>query len=301
MKTWMGLLVAGVVGMLGAAAQAQDVKLPETTREPSAFEKRLAAQDSSKASRWYIEPYRPTYIIPVSYIDEPSLGSDPEVADAEDDLQNVEVKFQISLRLAVAEDLIYGNGELNFAYSQVSVWQAYNSDNSSPFRDTNYEPEMFMAFDTDYDVLGLHGRMINVGAVHQSNGRGDETLSRSWNRIYANFILDRGNFVCSLKPWYRIPEDEEEDNNPDIEEYLGYADLRLAYNMNGYVLAALLRDNLKWDLDDNRGSMEIDWSFPIGKTLKGFVQYFYGYGETLLTYDESNQRIGAGFLLADWL
>jgi phospholipase A1 len=294
MKSWMGLLVAGVVVLSSEAAQAQDLTLKD-----SALEKRLAATKAEYDSKWLIQPYRPTYIIPVSYIDEPSLGTDPEVESSNEDLQNVEVKFQISLRLPVAQDLIYGNGELNFAYTQVSVWQAYNSDQSSPFRDTNYEPEMFMAFDTDYNVLGLHGRLINLGVVHQSNGRGNDVLSRSWNRVYANFILERGNFACSIKPWYRFPEDEEEDNNPEIEDYLGYGDLRLAYNMNGYVLAALLRNNLQ--IDENRGSAELDWSFPMGKNLKGFIQYFVGYGETLLTYNESNQRIGAGFLLADWL
>ena len=287
-------MVAGAVGLMGVPALAQDLTLKD-----SALEKRIEATQAQYDSKWLIQPYRPTYIIPVSYIDDPSLGTDPEAESPNQKLQNVEVKFQISLRLPVARDLIYGNGELNFAYTQVSVWQAYNSDESSPFRDTNYEPEMFMSFDTDYDILGLHGRLLNVGIVHQSNGRGNEVLSRSWNRIYANFILARGNFACSIKPWYRIPEDEEEDNNPEIEDYLGYGDLRLGYERNGYVLAALLRNNLQ--IDENRGSAEIDWSFPMGKQLKGFIQYFVGYGETLLTYNESNQRIGAGFLLADWL
>lgn len=294
MKTWMGLVIAGVVGLLCATAQAQDLKLSE-----SALDKKMAAIDAGKESPWYILPYRPTYILPITYIKDPSLGSDAEVEEQEQDLQEIEVKFQISLRFPVAQDLIYGNGELNFAYTQVSVWQAYNSDESSPFRDTNYEPEMFLAFDTDYDVLGLHGKMINVGAVHQSNGRGNETLSRSWNRLYANFILERGNFACAIKPWYRIPEDEEEDNNPDLEDYLGYADFRLAYNHDGLVLSTLLRNN--FDYDENYGSAEIDFSFPLVGQFKGFIQYFYGYGETLLTYDEKNERIGAGFLLADWL
>ncbi len=298
MKTWMTWLVAGAVALVCAAAQAEKLAVPEE-KAGTALDKRFEAADAAKDSQWFILPYRPTYILPITYIKDPSLGSDPEVEAEEENLQEIEVKFQISLRLAVAEDLINGNGELNFAYTQVSVWQAYNSDESSPFRDTNYEPEMFMAFDTDYDVLGLHGRMINLGLVHQSNGRGNETLSRSWNRVYANFILERGNFACSVKPWYRIPEDEEEDNNPDLEDYVGYADFRLAYNHKGLVLATLLRNN--FDYDENHGSAELDFSFPIGKQLKGFVQYFYGYGETLLTYDEKNERIGAGFLLADWL
>ena len=260
-----------------------------------------------RSSRWYIEPHRPNYVIPVSYIDNPSLGTKSGTGDvpaeategADEELQHVEVKFQISLRLAIVQDLFGDNGDLYGAYTQVSVWQAYNADNSSPFRDTNYEPELFLAFDTDYNLFGLHGRMITLGAVHQSNGRGSADYSRSWNRIYANIVLERGNFVCSLKPWWRIPEDEEEDNNPDIADYLGYGEFRAAYSLKGHTFATLLRNNL--DFDDNRGAVELDWSFPLFRQIKGFVQYFNGYGEVLLNYNERVQRVGVGFLLADWI
>lgn len=298
MKTKMGLLAMVVVGLWGVSLSAQ-----EPTPEPSALDRKVEAVEKAKDSPWLILPHRPSYALPVSYIQNPSLGtdvgSDPEHAAKEDDLQNVEVKFQFSLRLPVADDLIKGNGELNFAYTQVSVWQAYNSDNSAPFRDTNYEPEMFLLFDTDYDFFGLRGRFFSLGAVHQSNGRGSEELSRSWNRIYANFVLERGNFVCSIKPWWRIPEDEDEDNNPNIENYLGYGEVRAAYRWKSQVFAAMLRNNLK--ADDNRGAIELDWTIPLTSQIKGFVQYFNGYGETLLTYNESDQRLGVGFLLADWL
>ena len=298
MKMRIGWLITVVAGLSGAPLHAQDLTLKD-----SAFEQKIEHLEKAKDSPWLILPYRPSYVIPVSYIQNPSLGSDvgvdPEQSAKEDDLQEVEVKFQFSLRLPVVDDLIKGQGELNFAYTQVSVWQAYNGDNSSPFRDTNYEPEMFILFDTDYEFLGLRGRLFSLGAVHQSNGRGSENLSRSWNRLYANVVLERGNFVCSIKPWWRIPEDEEEDNNPNIEDYLGYGELRAAYKWHRHVFAAMLRNNL--DVDDNRGAIELDWTFPLTRQLKGFMQFFNGYGETLLTYNESDQRIGVGFLLADWL
>lgn len=273
----------------------------EPTPTETALGLRVKSMEEQEGARWYIQPYRPTYVMPISYIDEPSLGTDPGVESAEDagELQHVEVKFQISLRLEVAEDLVGGNGDLNFAYTQVSVWQAFNSDNSSPFRDTNYEPEMFMSFDTDYELFGLHGRMVHLGLVHQSNGRGSAALSRSWNRVYVNALLERGNFACSIKPWWRLPEDDEEDNNPHIEDYLGYGEFRAAYRINDHTLSTLLRNNL--EVDENRGAVELDWSFPLGRSFKGFIQYFYGYGETLLTYNEKSQRVGLGFLLADWL
>lgn len=291
-RTWV--TIAGVVWLSHLAAWGQP-----TSGLVSAYDQRVAAEEMRSGSRWFVLPYRPTYVIPVSYIPTPSLGSDPNAQTSSDDLQNVEVKFQLSLRLPVAEELIFGNGELNFAYTQVCVWQAYNFELSAPFRDTNYEPEIFISFDSDYNLLGLRGRQVTLGAVHQSNGRGSELLSRSWNRLYANFVLERGNFACSLKPWWRIPEDEENDNNPDIEDYLGYGEFRAAYKLKQHVLSGMLRNNLQ--TDDNRGAIELNWSFPLGTRVRGFVQYFSGYAETLLTYNENDQRLGVGFLLADWL
>jgi phospholipase A1 len=286
-------LATCVTGLAARAEKAAD--LPQ-----SALEARLDSTNSRRP-KWFIEPHRPNYVLPVSYIPNPSeqIQQAAEAAGNTNQFQDVEVKFQISLRLAVAEDLIADNGDLYFAYTQVSVWQAYNRDASSPFRDTNYEPELFLSFDTDYDILGLKGRLLTVGAVHQSNGRGNEDLSRSWNRIYANIVLERGNFVCALKPWWRIPEPEDEDNNPDIAKYYGYGEFRAAYKFREHVFATMLRNNLR--LDGNKGAVELDWSFPLAGQVKGFVQYFYGYGETLLDYNELDQRFGVGFLLADWL
>ena len=179
------------------------------------------------------------------------------------------------------------------------AWQAYNADESEAFRDTNYEPEIFMLFDTDFDVLGMKNRAVRLGAVHQSNGRGSDVLTRSWNRIYVAFLLERDNFVLGVKPWYRIPEDEKDDENPNIEKYLGYGELRGLYRWDEQIFSLMLRNNL--NSDDNRGAVELGWSFPLSGRFKGYVQYFDGYGESLLEYDSHDQRIGLGLMLNDWL
>jgi len=217
-------------------------------------------------------------------------------------LNNTEVKFQISFKFMLWENLFKKrtNGNLFFAYTQLAMWQLYNKDISSPFRDTNYEPEAFLAFDNDWQIFGFTNRVNLFGFAHQSNGRA-EPLSRSWNRLYASFVFEKENFVSGLKVWYRIPEDAENDNNPDIEDYLGNFELRSIYKWNKQTFGLMWRNNL--DFDDNRGAVELSWSFPLPGTdrIKGYVQYFNGYGQCMLDYNASASTLGAGFLLTDWL
>ena len=220
-----------------------------------------------------------------------------EFAD-ESEPNHFEVKFQFSFKLLMWDNMFRGNGDLFFAYTQCSWWQLYDQASSSPFRETNYEPEVFVKFDTDFNVFGLRNRLFVIGLNHESNGRGG-VLSRSWNRIYVDFIAERGNLVIGLKPWYRLPEDKEDDDNPNIEKYMGYGELFGAYRMKGHVFSFMLRNNLR--RDENKGAVELGWSYPIAQNLRVYVQYFNGYGESLVDYNDYSNRIGAGVMLFDWI
>lgn len=268
---------------------------PGAPQEPSALEKRLSKERMMEEHAFVITPYRPNYILPVAY--NRHINRAPYGAEG-DTLQPAEIKFQISFKSAVARGLFGANGDLYFAYTQISQWQAYNVDNSSPFRETNYEPEVFLAFDTDNPVLGLRNRIVSLGLVHQSNGRADP-LSRGWNRIYAQFVLDRGRFALSVKPWYRLREPAETDDNPDIGRFLGPGEVRLIYEWKKYVAALMLRDNFR--MRDQKGAQQIEFSFPLSSSVKGYVQYFYGYGDTLIDYNARINCLGIGILLTDWL
>ena len=230
------------------------------------------------------------------------MNEDPwkEIAGSDVTLNETEVKFQISFKFMLWEKLFKKDIDFYFAYTQLALWQLYNSDISSPFRDTNYEPELFLWFVNDWKIFGLKNKVNLLGFVHQSNGR-SEPLSRSWNRVYASFVFQRGNLAFGIKPWIRIQESADVDDNPDIEEYLGNFELRSAYKWKRQTFSLMWRNNL--DLSSNRGAVELGWSFPLPSTnrIKGYLQYFNGYGQSLLDYNASSATLGAGFLLTDWL
>jgi len=264
-------------------------------QEPSAIEDRLKSERATRENSFVLTPHRPNYILPVTY--NTSLNRAPYGAEG-DQLQSVEVKFQISFKADIASGLFGKNGDLYIAYTQLSMWQAYNANYSSPFRETNYEPEAFLSFDTDVPVFGLRNRLLMLGIAHQSNGQ-TEPLSRSWNRVYAEFVLDRGRFALSLKPWYRFREPAAEDDNPDIGRYMGPGEIRMFYEWKKYVLGLMVRNNFR--IDDQKGAEQIELSFPLTRRIKGYFQYFYGYGETLIDYNARTNRVGVGILLTDWL
>lgn len=263
---------------------------------PSVITSRKTEEKKITVGAFAITPHRPNYFLFVTYDSHPNIET-YEFADQRAP-ENYEVKFQLSFKILLWEKMFGNNGDLFFGYTQRSFWQFYDKALSSPFRETNYEPEMFLKFDTDINVLGLRNRLFLIGFNHQSNGRG-EPLSRSWNRIYAEFVAQRGNFVIALKPWYRIPAKEEDDDNPDIEKYMGYGELLAAYQLKGHVFSFMLRNNLRGD--ENKGAVELGWSFPITHNVRVYVQYFNGYGESLVDYNDTANRIGFGVMLNDWI
>ncbi len=286
----------------------KNVETPKTTNEIATAAKEPAIppqsvmvrqwdlDESSRQRQFVIRPYRPNYILPLAYNTSPNQDQSLDV-DPNARAQNTEVKFQISFKVKLWEDILGKDVDLWFAYTQLAFWQLYNKEFSAPFRETNYEPELLLNFRTNYDLLGLKGRIINIGLNHQSNGR-SQPLSRSWNRIVANFGFERDRFNLLLRTWYRIPETTKDDDNPDIDRYLGYGEIWGYYFWNKHRFGAMLRNNLR--PSDNKGAVQLEWSFPLIEHVSGYVQYFNGYGESLIDYNKSVNRFSIGFMLTDW-
>ena len=257
---------------------------------------------ASKRGVFALRPYKPMYILPVSYTDHinrtPSSSASGRTAASQSDLDSVEARFQFSVKTKIAESLIGNNGDLWLGYTQSSRWQVYNDEISRPFRETNYEPEAMLVFHTDYELLGFKGVMASIGVNHQSNGRA-RPLSRDWNRIVAQVGFERDDWIVMLRPWWRLPESDNSDDNPGIENYIGRGEITVARTWQGHVFSLQARHSLRGG-ENSRGSVQAAWSFPIAGDLKGYVQLFSGYGESLIDFNNRQTVIGLGISVVDW-
>jgi phospholipase A1 len=273
-----------------ALAQAEATK-PD--RRVSVWEQRLV--QNAEREPFTLTTHRPNYLL---YTHLSTFNREPyRFAEEADRLRDDEAKMHLSMQFKAANDLIAGDGDLWFGYSQTAYWQVLSSDISSPFREVDHEPEAYLSFLTNYPLLGLTGRSIGVGFLHHSNGLGGP-LSRSWNRVFADFAFVRGDLALTVRPWLRLHEDPEDDDNPDIERYFGNYEVRAVWEKNDHVLSLMLRNVFD---SEGRYGAELSWSFPIAGRLRGLVQWYNGYGENLIDYNHKNNRIGVGLLISDWL
>jgi phospholipase A1 len=265
----------------------------------------LSNLDISKLGR--LQPYRQNYLI-LKKTNQPNRQPSSPLADhnvvTPYDLDAVEAKFQMSVKADIGDQRnIDFMGIKTFrmwaAYTQNSDWQVFNTRNSTPFRETVYEPELIATLGTG-QTSGL--KLINLGWLHQSNGR-PLPDSRSWNRLYVLGGMEWNDMTSILlRGWWRIPENSLKDDNPDITDYLGRGDLVIRWEPRNKVqaVAMLIRNNLSKTA--NRGYVQIDWATPVrfGHAARMHVQVASGYGESLIDYNHRQNTFGLGFSFREW-
>ena len=263
----------------------------------------VAAAPSRLASHWELgdidnralrfRPHQSNYLI-ATYSHAPN--GEPylpfrDLLEQEKGLSHAELAYQLSFKIKMIEQAFSKPLDLWFGYTQRSFWQAANHDASSPFRETNYEPEVMAVMPLKGSLLGVNARFAGLGFVHQSNGQAG-SLSRSWNRVYAQVGVDKGNFSLVGRVWKRVSEAAEDDNNPDIVDYLGRGDLMAAYQWdNGQELNATVRYNTS----TNKSGVQIGYTYPIAGKVGAYVHLFSGYGQSLIDYNYFQRSIGFGF------
>ena len=267
-----------------------------------ALERKELIETKAAGLPFVILPHRPNYIMPFAYTETPYEDPYEEVLQEQwPGFNNLEAIFQISLKYQIYKFDKDNKHRLYIAYTNKSYWQVYNSDASRPFRETNHEPELLFQFSPNWGVVNR----INLSFNHQSNGQ-YQGFSRSWNRIIVGMYHLEGNRVYGIEPWWRLPEkdtadplDPTDDDNPDITNYLGYANFIFFKKWKKY--SGLLRFGNNLREKNNRGWGELEFNFPVTPRVRGFIQYYEGYGHSLIEYNQYQRRIGVGFKISDYL
>lgn len=236
--------------------------------------------------------------MPFSYVSDPNTLSASGLST--ENVDNIEAKYQISVKLPLYQVENSTSG-LYMAFTAVSYWQVYNGEASKPFRETNYEPELFYSWRNELTFAGFKFNQIRFGLSHQSNGQSG-LRSRSWNRLFASAMFSDADSFYHIKAWYRIKEDEKDDpfdstgdDNPDITTFMGHTEFGYGTTLGVFNVMALMRNNLK--TSNNKGSIELNLSYPISERYELLMQYFNGYGDSLVDYNRHQQRIGFGVQL----
>ena len=279
----MRLLIAALLAAAPLAVPAHSVHdaAPAARGDPFASLKRDVDEFSLVSDAPYVSLHKPMFILPLTYAKE--FGS-----------EELEVLFQVSFKQQLFKRNVF------FAFTQRSFWQLYNGKDSRPFRETNYDPELFARWKGLYDTdFGL-----DIGIEHESNGKSLPD-SRSWNRLYVAPFRETDEQLAYLKIWYRWPEvqrssplDPRGDDNPDIDDYFGWAELILQQKfmfLSDHDMArAMLRGNPK----TGKGALQLSYTLPFGDYGYWNLYLFHGYGESLIDYDRSVTRVGVGVALA---
>lgn len=215
-------------------------------------------------------------------------------------------KFQISIRYRIMNpDSILNRWwrwteGLHVAYTQTSLWDLDSP--SAPFFDSSYKPELHWRADDVFpgavrwwEQLGLQ-----AGVQHESNGKGGED-SRSLNILYVRptFLFgDAEKLFLSVSPraWVYLGGLAD---NPDLKDYRGYADLFLKGGWGG---SLQLAGTFRVGDDFDRASMQLDLTYPTARLFGNLdlflhLQYFNGWGESLIAYDERSWAFRVGLSL----
>lgn len=203
---------------------------------------------------------------------------------------NSDVKFQISLSIRLTNAVLPWNSFLFLFYTQKTFWNVFQ--NSMPMHDLNFNPGI--GWSKPFFNKGRYAGKLTMLVEHESNGR-DGLDSRSWNRVsfYGSTIIDDWLMVHA-KFWIPIIDGE---NNRDILKYCGiYKSGVVVTTPNkkfSFGLTMVKRSG--WNLNFNT-ILEASWKVHEKSNLNLFAQYYNGYGESLLDYNQFHSRLRVGIV-----
>ena len=204
---------------------------------------------------------------------------------------NSDVKFQVSIAQRLTNSTLPFNTYLYLFYTQKCMWNVF--ENSMPMRDFNFNPGIGLA--KHLFVKNRYVGKVTLMIEHESNGR-DGIESRSWNKVSlaSNIFIDP-NFMVHGKVWIPIIDGQ---NNQDILYYNGIYQVGTTFTTPnkrfGFALTMVKRKG--WNFKYNT-IWEVNYRLFKDENQFLFLQYYNGYGENLLDYNQYHSRLRIGLVI----
>ena len=279
----LSLLTAAVAP--AADSNAPSVEKPSTQQWEG---QQLPLDEGALLTQSFLEDlsvYEPIYFL---------FGVDPGLEES---------KFQLSFKYRLfnpegwmATKAAWLSG-FHLGYTQRSIWDL--AAKSKPFDDTSYMPELFYLLPKiELNSARISAFGVQGGFQHESNGKGGED-SRSTNYLYLKPVVAihlTGDYYLKIAPKFFTYINNDDDTNEGLEDYRGNVDLEVAVvDLEGVAL----NSHLWWAKEGI--SLQLDLTYPMtrlfGKNLNFYLhgQYYSGYAETLLHYDQRHDVFRLGF------
>jgi len=244
-------------------------------------------------STFGLQPYKANYLLPFGISSRTYEGHEPGVI-----YSNKEAELQVSLKLKVGKNLFGLNEKYYVSYTHRAYWQIYVQ--SSPFRESLYNPEGFVIFPITDNKSIFHMRSFKVAIAHMSNGQPNTTnalftngfnLSKSINYFYYTLRLQHKMLLTDITLLTPFPGSDNLSDNPDLMKYLGYNKIKFTYFYKKHMMSLMLRGNI----GSLRGAVEMTYSHPLKQHTYFYAKFFSGYVESLIDYNKNITKFSIGF------
>lgn len=207
------------------------------------------------------------------------------------DEYNSDAKFQVSIRQRLTNSTLPFKTHLYLTYTQKAFWDVFRE--SFPFRDLNFNPGIGIGRPLVHNNRFMG--MLSFEFEHESNGK-DGDASRSWNKITLGSLLTfNDNWALQAKAWVPIVDGE---NNKHITSYSGLGLIALSY------MSPKSKYNASFVFTKRAGAF-FDGNVLINFSVRLFsddnqylfLEYYNGYGESMLQFDQYRQRVRLGIVI----
>ena len=262
----------------------------------------IGKYDPGEVDLLRLNPYKPFYVLLARRTNDVNREPSNDLLKVTEPLgtEPTEVAFQMSLKTRIARNAFGKRSRLDIwvGYTQTAHLQLYNTNISRPLRETNFEPEIILVQPLRYRLFGMKGSYVSMAFNHNSNGQSGE-LSRSWDRLIFETGVENEHWTILLRPWFRMNLFPSYDTNPDIIQFFGRGETVVSYREGRHSLSFRGRHALNPN-KMKRGSLQLGYSYRMGKNFKVYAQLFHGYSESLIDYNHYQTTGGFGISFVEW-